>query len=407
MRPRLPLRSDPSILALVLVNGVSPFATDTYIAALPAVRESLGTTSGTAQLTMTAFILGLASGQLVCGPVSDGVGRRRLLIASSAGFAVLSAVCALAPTAGLLVAARAVQGFVGGCGAAVGRAVISDRYQGVEAAARYGTLIAVSLLAPVIAPAVGGVILTVTDWRGVFVFLTALGVVMTLGILVGVPETLAPAARSAGGLRHAGARMWMLLGRRPFMAAVAVQCLATAGFFTYIGGSSIVLQDRLGIGPGTYTLLFATNAAAMACTSLGFRLTVRRVGPHRLRVLGLAVSGGAAVGLAGYALAAGEAVTLAPTWALLCVTVAGMGLSIPSTTAIAQELGRDVGGTASALQGGLIFGVGALATPLTGVLGLTSVAGMATIMAGLFLCAIATFVGTEVAARRRVPATAA
>lgn len=349
---------------------------------------------------MTAFILGLAVGQLVCGPASDALGRRRMLLASSAAFACLSAVCAVAPHAGILLGTRALQGFAGGCGVAVGRAVVSDRYAGADAAARFGTLASVTLLAPIVAPAVGGVILTVGDWRTVFAFLTLLGVAMTLGVVWGIPETLAPEARSGRGLGSAGNRMLALLRRPAFVTVVIVQCFATAGFFTYIGGSSIVLQEQLGLSPGQYTVLFATNAAAMASMSLCFRLTVRRVGPRRLRNLGLTVSAVGAVALVGYATTAGSDVLLAPTWILLAVTVAGMGLSIPATTAMAQELGRDVGGTASALQGGLIFGVGALATPLTGMTGHTTVAGMAAIMATLFGCALAVQVFSGVRARR-------
>lgn len=385
------------------MTGVSPFATDTYIAALPDVQRSLHTTAGTAQLTMTAFIVGLAAGQLVCGPISDGLGRRRLIVASSVGFAALSAVCAVTPNVDVLLAARVLEGLVGGCGVAVGRAVVSDRYAGADAAVRYGTLAAITLLAPVVAPAIGGLILLVADWRAVFLFLTGLGVVMTCASLIGIPETLPPQRRSAHGLAAAGRRMAWLLRRRAFLAALAIQCLATAGFFTYIGGSSFVLQRHLGIGKAGYTVLFASNAAGMALTSGCFRATVRRLGSGRLRTIGLATSTASAVGLAGYAAAAGPDVRLAPTWLLLALIVSGMGLMIPATTAIAQDIGRAVGGTASALQGGVVFAVGAAATPLTGLTGQTTVAGMASIMAVLFVSAALTSTVAEVARQRLAP----
>jgi len=379
---------EPTLAALALVTGVSPFATDTYIAALPAVRGSLHTGAGSAQLTMTAFIVGLAAGQLVFGPVSDGHGRRRLMILSSASFAVVSAVCAVAPNAPVLIAARVLEGLAGGCGVAVGRAVISDRYSGLDAAARYGTLASITLLAPIVAPAVGALVLLAGDWRAVFVFLAALGGLMTLAAVVGIPETLPAALRPAHGLRGAAARMRDLLRERAFVGTVAVQCLATAGFFVYIGGSSFVLQEHLGLSRGQYSLLFVSNAAAMALTSACFRLTVRRLGPRLMRAVGVGASTTAALLLAGYAAVAGSDVRLAPTWVLLAVVVAGMGFSIPATTAIAQDVGRHAGGTASALQGGLTFAVGAAATPLTGLTGLTSVAGMAAMMACLFLASV-------------------
>jgi MFS transporter, DHA1 family, multidrug resistance protein len=375
----------PSFLALVLVTGISPLATDTYIAALPDLRRSLHTSAATAQLTMTAFILGLAAGQLLCGPISDGLGRRRMLLVSSAAFALLSAVCAVAPDAGVLLTARTLEGLAGGCGVAVGRAVVSDRYAGLHAAQRYGSLASVALLGPILAPALGGLILLVGDWRDVFVFLAAVGIVMTAAVLVGVPETLPQQARHPAGLRASLRRTGALTRHRAFLAPVVVQCLATAGFFVYIGGSSFALQGALGLSRNGYTLLFATNAAGMALASLCFRLTVARFGTARLRAVGLLGSTSAVTLLAGYAWAAGDRVALAPTWALLALVATGMGLCIPATTALAQDAGRGVGGTASALQGGLTFGVGAAATPLTGLFGAETVTGMATLMATCFL----------------------
>jgi DHA1 family bicyclomycin/chloramphenicol resistance-like MFS transporter len=378
-----------STTALVLVTGVSPFATDTYIAALPQVQRTLQTTASAAQLTMTAFIIGLAVGQLVCGPASDATGRRTLLLASSATFAGLSFLCALAPSIGVLIALRAGEGIAGGCGVAVGRAVVSDRWSGVDAAHRYGTLASITLLAPIIAPAIGGGLLLIGDWRGVFVFLGGLGLLMSAAAVLGLPETLPPEARHPPGLGATVRRMGGLLRNRGFAATVGVQCLATAGFFTYIGGSSFVLQGDLHLSAARYSLLFVTNAAAMAILSATFRALVRRAGAVRLRAAGISLSTAAIVALAAYAHAAGHA-ALAPTWTLLAITVAGMGLTIPSTTAIAQEIGRASGGTASALQGGLTFTVGAVATALTGLTGQTTVAGMTTIMAVLYVAALVT-----------------
>jgi DHA1 family bicyclomycin/chloramphenicol resistance-like MFS transporter len=192
--------------------------------------------------------------------------------------------------------------------------------------------------------------------------------------------------------------MGRLLRDREFIRPVAVQCLATAAFFVYIGGSSIVLQDRLGITATQYAVLFATNAAGMAVASLAFRLLVSRVGARRMLAFGVTMSTAAALALAVYTQPV-TAAKLAPTWALLAVIVAGMGLSIPATTSIAQHVGRASGGTASALLGGLTFAVGAAATPITGFAGLTSVAGMATLMAAVFLAATVILLGGGIARR--------
>lgn len=389
--------------ALVLVVGVGPLATDAYLPALPQVGSDLDSTSTLAQLTMTAFIVGLAAGQLVFGPISDGVGRRRMMIVSSAVFAVSSLGCAVAPDIWVLLACRLVQGAAGGCGVALGRAVISDRYTGTEAATRYGVITSITLVGPVIAPAVGSVVLAYGGWRDVFVVLTVVGAVMWAGVVAGIPETLRPEARHPHGLRHSLVRMKDMLGDTAFVGTVAVQCLATAGFFVYIGGSSIVLHDELGIGTTTYAAVFATNATLMVAASVGFRYAVPRVGAVPLRRIGLSVSTSAAVALLAYAVVAGDAVALAPTWVLLALLVGGNGLTIPATTTIAQEIGRHAGGTASALQGGLTFGAGALALPLTGVVGHQTVLAMALLSSILYVAAALTLAAVR---RREARATA-
>jgi MFS transporter, DHA1 family, multidrug resistance protein len=378
----------PAVLtaALVVVTGVGPLATDTYIAALPALRRSLDTGAAVAQLTLTAFIIGMAAGQVALGPLSDGWGRRRLLIGGAIAFTLTSALCALAPTGPLLVAVRLVQGLAAGSGVAIGRAVVGDVYTGDEAARRYGTLAAIVFLGPVVAPAAGGAILALGSWRTVFAALTGFGLLMVAAVRFAVPETLAPADRHRGGLPAVAARMGDLLGDWSFMRHVAVQCLASAGFFTYIGGSSFVLETVYGISETRYSVIFATNAAAMAVSSLTFRLLVGRVSASMLRTAGLLPAAAATVALVVVALL-DRPVTVAVPWALLCCVTLGMGLVIPATTALAQEAGARARGTASALQGGLSFLVGALVTPLTGVVGYHSLMPMALLMAGFFAAA--------------------
>jgi DHA1 family bicyclomycin/chloramphenicol resistance-like MFS transporter len=376
----------PWIAALVLVTGVGPLATDAYLPAMPQVRQTLGTTASLTQLTMTAFIIGSAAGMLLLGPVSDGLGRRKVILAAAATFAASSLVCAISPSIGILIVVRFVQGVAAGGGAAVGLAVVSDRYEGSAAARTLGTLISINLLAPVIAPVIGAGILTFGDWRTVFAFLIAAGVLMTVAARAGIPETLPPARRQPGGLRSAIERMGNLLGDRAFVVPVFVQCLATAGFFTYIGGSSFVLQTQLGISEQLYALVFATNAAAMTMASICFRFSVTRAGPFLLRGIGLGTSTAAAAALAAFAVIDPHP-GLAPVWCLLILIVGGMGLMMSATTAIAQEAGRRFAGSASALRGGMTFLVGALTTPLTGLIGHQTVSVMATAMAVFFLAA--------------------
>jgi MFS transporter, DHA1 family, multidrug resistance protein len=391
----------PSLGALMLVTGISPLATDAYLPALPALQRSLDTSAAVAQLSLTAFLVGLALGQLLVGPVSDASGRRPVLVFGSLAFAALSVLCALAPTGPLLVIARLLEGLAAGGGVAAGRAVISDHYSGSAAAERYGTLASVTLLAPVIAPPVGSVILAFGSWRTVFAALAAFGIVMAAGVLARVPESLPPSDRQGGSLRATAARMADLLRDRAYMPHVVVQALATMGFFTYIGGSSFALQTVYGISQSRYALVFTVNAIAMVFTSVVFRLLVARTGAARLRLAGLCLAGFASSGLLVVALLGTERVPwLAVPWALLCCLTAGMGLMIPASTALAQEAGRRSGGTAAALNGGLVFLAGALVTPLTGVLGYATLLPMALLMGGFFAASALALVASG---RRTVP----
>jgi DHA1 family bicyclomycin/chloramphenicol resistance-like MFS transporter len=327
-----------------------------------------------------------------------------MLIGAATAFTVLSVVCAVAPNGPVLVAARLLQGIAAGCGLAVGRAVVTDTYRGERAAAKFGAISSVTFLGPVLAPALGGLILAHGTWRTVFAVLTVFGLGMLVAVVAGIPETLRPDLRQPAGLRGMGARIGDLLRDWSFMRHIALQCLATAGFFTYIGGSSFVLQSVYHVSPSRYSVIFATNAAAMALSALVFRSIVGRFGAARLRVVGVCASTAAAVGLLGAALATAP---LAVVWPLLCVVVGGMGLTFPATTALAQEAGRRSAGSASALQGGLSFLVGGLITPLTGIVGYDSLLPMALAMTVFFLAAIVLLGVLSTRARRPVGAVAA
>jgi MFS transporter, DHA1 family, multidrug resistance protein len=382
----------PSLAALVIVTGVGPFATDTYLGALPDIERSLATTAAVAQVTVTAFIIGNALGQLLLGPLSDGRGRRGLLLAGAVLFTVASLAAAIAPNAPTLVAARLLQGLAAGGGISIGRAVIGDTSSGDDATRRYSTLAAINFLGPVLAPAVGGAILFVGSWRTVFLALTVFGLLQVAVVLFRVPETLDGAdVAGEGGLGPTVRRMGDLARDAVFMRIVVVQCFATAGFFVYIGGSSFVLETVYALTPTAYATLFAVNAVAMALASGVVRMLVGRVAVPVLRGVGLALAcTGAAVLATSAVMAAPAAPPLPLVWAALTCVFGGMGFVIPATTALAQEAGRRALGTASALQGGLAFLVGAAVTPLTGLVGYDSVVPMGLLMGGFFVGAAVT-----------------
>jgi DHA1 family bicyclomycin/chloramphenicol resistance-like MFS transporter len=374
----------PSFAALVLVTGVGPVSLDTYLPALPAMAISLHTSAAAVQLTVTGFIVGMALGQLVAGPLSDGHGRRPYLLGGTIAFTALSLTCAISPNVAVLVVARVLQGLVAGAGIACGRAVVSDYYRGEEAAVRFGTLTSLTRIGPVLAPAIGSLILTFGDWRTVFWVLTALGLTMFGAVVFGLLETLPAADRHHGGLRATRARIADLATDRRFMRTVVIGCLSTASFFAYIGGSSFVLQTVYGIDQHVYAWLFTVNAITLTFGYIGYRFTVARFGAPCLQAVGLGIATAGTFAL--FAVAAvghAEIRSIAVPSAILAFMTIGIGFNTPSLMTIAQHTGDRARGTASALQGGGSFLAGAIVTPLTGLLGYHSLLPMASLMAGL------------------------
>ncbi|PYY55360.1 Bcr/CflA family drug resistance efflux transporter [Curtobacterium sp. MCSS17_011] len=383
----------PPIVPLALIVGVSPFATDMYIPALPAIARDLGTTPGAVQLSLTAFLVAFAVGQLLVGPVSDGVGRRPMLVVGTALFALASVGCALAPDVVTLVVARVAQGLAGAAGAVAGRAMVSDVTSGTRMAKVFGTLAAINAIGPVVAPLAGGAVLTVGTWRLMFVVLAVLGAVFFVAVVLRFRETLPPERRGGVGFAANGRRIRALLAIPRFRAYVLSGVLSTVGFFAYIATSSFVFQSEFGFSEGLYTLVFATNASMMIVTTLLFGRLVGRFSEDALLSLGLAVGTlGATAVLASALLGLGPV----PVWCSLAVVTAAWGFVLPAAMTRTQHVGAAHPGTAAALQGGLTFGIGGLGTPLAGALGGTALA-----MGGVMAALMAAAVVVQVTATRR------
>ncbi|WIB69337.1 multidrug effflux MFS transporter [Curtobacterium sp. MCBD17_026] len=383
----------PPIVPLALIVGVSPFATDMYIPALPAIARDLGTTPGAVQLSLTAFLVAFAVGQLLVGPVSDGIGRRPMLVVGTALFALASVGCALAPDVVTLVVARVAQGLAGAAGAVAGRAMVSDVTSGTRMAKVFGTLAAINAIGPVVAPLVGGAVLTVGTWRLMFVVLAVLGAVFFVAVVLRFRETLPPERRGGVGFAANGRRIRELLAIPRFRAYVLSGVLSTVGFFAYIATSSFVFQSEFGFSEGLYTLVFATNASMMIVTTLLFGRLVGRFTEDALLTLGLVVG---TVGATAVFVSALLGLGPVPVWCALAVVTAAWGFVLPAAMTRTQHVGAAHPGTAAALQGGLTFGIGGLGTPLAGALGGTALA-----MGGVMAALMAAAVVVQVTATRR------
>lgn len=376
--------------ALVLggLTAFGPLSVDMYLPALPAMTRDLSSGDTAMQLTLAAFIVGLGIGQLVVGPLSDALGRRRPLLVGIAVFVVASVLCAISPSAETLIAARTLQAFGAAAGVVIARATVRDLYSGVAMARFFSMLMLVTGLAPILAPVIGGQLLTVTSWRGIFWALTGFGVLLLTVAAFALPEPLPPERRRQARFGPVLRTYRSLLNDRLFLGYALAVGLAFAGMFTYISGSSFVLQGVYGLSPVEYSFVFGANGLGLVAAS---QVNGRIVGRFRQRTLlrtGLLATTAGALGMV---VATVFGLGLVGLLIPLFVLVSSIGLIMPNATSLALADHPHTAGSASALLGVVQFLVGGAASPLVGLFGENSAIPMATIMAVSGLLALLSF----------------
>ncbi|MGW4929831.1 multidrug effflux MFS transporter [Agromyces sp. NPDC004153] len=380
----------PAVLLLLTVFG--PISMDLYLPLLPALTLDLGATTSMAQLTVTACLVGLALGQLVAGPMSDRFGRRGPLLIGVSAYILASAWCAIAPSVELLIVARFVQGLAGGVGLVIAQAAGRDLYSGGALLRYFGRVTVLSGLAAILGPLAGGLLATVTDWRGLFLFLAAIGAAILLAVLLAFSETLPRDHRTTGGLAHTVGSYRTLLRDRRFVGAVLVSGFVSAALFAYLAGATYVLQGIYGLSPQQYALAFGLNSAGFMVFGWLAARSAERWSLHGTLVVGLVMCALGALSL----LAAGIlALPVAVVIVSLLMMVSGVAVTSPPTTTIALAGYPQMAGTASSLLGMARFAFGGAAAPLVGIagagtmlpLGIVTVAGIALAAASVALLA--------------------
>jgi len=378
----------------ILLGGFTafgPLSMDLYLPAFPQLAADFGTGPAAVQLTLTADVLGLVVGQLVLGPLSDAYGRRRLLIGSALVCAVASVLCALAPTIGLLVLWRFLQGASGGGGIVLARAIAADIASGVAAARLFSLFMTLSSVAPILAPVLGGLMLAMTgSWQPMFYLLAVISLVLAVATWRAIPESLPVERRHRGGLKQTGRAFLSLARDRVFAGYALTVAFAYASLFGYIAGSSFVLQEVYGLSATQFSLVFALNAGGMVALGLLNARLVRRFAVRGLLIIGLLASTLAAVLLlvvVGVTPARVGAVGTIAALAPLFVVVATRGLVSANATVLALQRPQ-ASGAASAVLGACMFAGGILVTPLLALGGSESAVPMAAVVAGGALAAL-------------------
>ena len=338
------------VLTLALQSAVPPFATDTYTPAFPRVTADLGTSASLVGLTLTTFFLGLALGQLLGGPLSDQRGRRIPLITGGLICTIGAIGCALAPSIGFLIAFRVLQGFGGGVASVVARAVIVDVARGDALAKVMSLMMALGGVAPMVAPVLGGAVLTVGGtWRTVFWVLVGFGLAMMITAIVFVPESLPPDRRHGGGLRQFATGLGEVIKIRSFVGYALTAALSGFTMMAYIANASYVLQVQKGVHPMPFALFFASTALAQILLSIVNAKVVGRFRPRTLIGFGLSLSALAVTSLAIGVFALGTPLLL--TCAGFLVLMAVQAFIFGNASALAVSQATHVAGAASAVLG--------------------------------------------------------
>lgn len=358
----MPPRTDLGwILVVAPLVAVINLGMDGYLTALPTVAASFHGADSGAQASVTFFLLAVAVGQLVAGPISDQIGRRPMILTGLGLFGLVSLAAAASPSLGVLIALRVPAGIGVGVVVVVATAVIRDRFSGARAARAFSQFQFVIGAAPVLVPLASAVVLGLLGWRGLMVFFAAATAALGLLALLRVPETnLSPHRDRAWARRLVGDGRALAADRQFVGFALAVAAL-TAAIFFMMTALSFVLQNDYGFTAVQYSLVIGANAFGCAVTSyLGGRLAMR-VGPRRLAAFGLVeMCVGTAVVVAAAAAGLPVGVLLVGQW----VMVASSGFLLPAARTLAPSAHQSRAGSAFAIMGLLQYAAGGLAAPL-------------------------------------------
>lgn len=394
----------PSLAILIAVTALGPMALNIFIPSMPGMVDVFATDYGTIQLTLTLYLAGIAVSQLFMGPLSDRFGRRPVLLVGVVVFLAGSLMAALADSVLLLIVGRVVQA-VGGCaGLVLGRAIVRDTHSREESASMIGYITMVMVVAPMIAPYLGGHLDVWFGWRASFFTVFAVGAVVLIFAWLLLHET--HHHRHAGNGPLAMLQGFGILLRDTAFAGYALNVsFSTGAFFAFLAGAPYIMIEILDRPPSEYGEYFILNALSYMAGNFASGRLATRVGPDRMILAGcLAALLGVAL-LTVLALTI-EIVPLVIFGPIMLVGI-GNGLSLPSATASAISLRPELAGTASGLTGFLQMAVGSLATVIVGHLQDDTVFPMVGVMSASAIIALLGYLLARTALELRPAAAAA
>lgn len=337
-----------------------------YLPSFPGITRDLETSATLVQMSLTACLLGLALGQLIIGPISDAKGRRKPLLISTFLFALASILCALAPNITVLIAARFLQGFTASAGVVLSRAVVRDVFSGKALTKFFALLMVINAVAPMIAPIIGGAILSFefASWRSIFYALAFIGFFIVLVAGLKLKETLPVEQRVPSSIGASLKTMGSLMLDRSFIGYALVVGIIHGGSFAYVSGTPFVYQDIYGVSPQTFSVLFGINGLAIILGSYIIGRFSGIIKEKNLLKIAVLVSLIATSVLLIMTIIEGPLASLVISIFVYMITI-GMILTSTFTLGMAKQGHR--AGSASAILGMMSLLLGAFFSPLAGI----------------------------------------
>lgn len=346
------------VILLALLTALDAMAIDMYLPGMPMIAQTYEVSAGSVQQTLSVFLAGLALGQCLYGPLLERFGRRMPLLVGLVIFVVGSVVAAMAPTLEWLLAARFLQAIGAAAGLVAPRAIVADLCDVKSSAKIFSLLMQVMMIAPVVAPMMGGFLLEHGGWRGIFWALAGLGVIGLAWSLTGIPETLDVRQRTALSVGSVVRGYLAQSRRRVFMAYTAAGGFVLGSLFTYISAAAFVFTDHFGMTPTHFSYLFAANSVGLIIAGmLSNALSARGMTPAGVTYLGLGIH--TLAGALLYLVVTMDMVTFETYVALLAVAIGALGLVFGNLTALTMNAGGAQAGVASALMGTLHYVIAA------------------------------------------------
>lgn len=343
-------RPAPGRLALLLaaLAMLGPFSVDTYLPAFPAIADSLNASAIQVQQTLTAYMAAFAVMILWHGALSDAFGRRSIVLVSLAVYAVASIGCASVHSIEYLWVFRVLQGVSAGAGVVIGRAIVRDLYAGAEAERMLALVTMIFSISPAIAPIVGGWVVTLSDWRTIFLLLFIVTLVLLAACWRELPETLLPARRQPFNPTSLWTNYRQIFLSPPFQLKAGAIACNFSGLFLYVASAPAIITRHLGLGPNQFGWLFIPSVAGIFLGALAANRMAGRGGPGRQVGIGFALLTAACALNVGYHALFPPA--LPGSVAPLFLYTMGMSLVAPGLTLLVLDLFPHIRGTVASCQ---------------------------------------------------------